>query len=80
MLGLSESASRLAMQPRTFGIISGIVAFLIILLALQQRGTVPKFQVVQSNADPWAFDPKRDERNLGLSDEQCQVGSASVND
>ena len=60
-------------HPKFLWVTGGCLAFLLIYLALHERGYTPQFKGVPSLHTSWEYEPERDERNLGLSEDQCQV-------
>lgn len=59
----------------------GLASFLTLILfyvALSEKQYVPSFsssvQKLRPTTGSWEFVTERDERNLGLTEEQCQVG------
>jgi hypothetical protein len=60
-------------------LIFGLAAFLLLVLffvGLSKKDYVPSFttkEPLRPTSGAWEFVTERDERNLGLSEEQCQV-------
>jgi hypothetical protein len=68
------------MRERRFPVIfvasaTGLVSVILVWLTYYHVPTAPLTPLIASpHAERWTFDSRTDSRNLGLSDEQCDVG------
>ena len=59
-------------RVKLFATIGSLFALILLYLTLQEHEAVPRIPKI-SRPLRWTYDPERDERNLGLTEEQCEV-------